>query len=107
MCEPFNYKEAQPEKTTNTLSTQDPIKDLMRVVERDVIIFPKLKDEKQWNDCYNKNIAQARSQFMDEIFGLNYVPGSIDEANLFDLKKRNMYAMQSSHLLFSLTKVNP
>ena len=71
----------------------------MRDVKRDASIFPKLKYEKQWNNWYNRTKAQARSQFMDEIFDIKYKPGSVDEINLFDPKKRFMYAVFTNTLL--------
>ena len=46
----------------------------MRGAKKDASIFPKLKDEKQWNDWYNRTIAQARSQFLDEIFDIKHKP---------------------------------
>ena len=99
-CNPFDYKEAQPKTPpTNTFPTHDPIKDFMRGVKRDASIFPKLKDEKQWNDWYNRTKAQARSQFMDEIFDIKYKPGSVDEINLFDLKKILFYVFFTNTLL--------
>ena len=77
----------------------------MRSVKRDSSNFPKLKDEKQWNDWYNRTKEQARSQFVDEIFKIKYKPRSVDEINLFDLNKRCI--LQSLQTLSSLTKENP
>ena len=56
----------------------------MRGVKRDANIFPRLKDEKQWNDWCNRTRSQARSQFVDEICDIKYKPRSVDEINLFD-----------------------
>ena len=47
----------------------------------------------------NKPTAQVRSQFMDEIFDVEYMLGSVYDANLFDLKKRCMYTVFTSDLL--------
>ena len=71
----------------------------MHGIKRDASNFPKFKDEKQWNEWYNKTKEQAKSQFIDEIFNINYTPGSIDYITLFDLKKRFMYAAFTNNLL--------
>ena len=71
----------------------------MRGDKRDASFFSKLKDERQLNDWYNRTKAWARSQFVDEIFDIKYKPGSIDEINLFDLKKIFIYAVfTNTHL---------
>ena len=68
-------------------------------IERDSSTFPKFKDERQWNEWYNKIKAQARSQFVDDIFDVNYIPGSVDDINLFDLKNTLMYTVFINTLL--------
>ena len=78
-CNPFEYI-PQPTFTSlpiNTLPTHGPIKDFMRGVKKDASNFRKLKDEKQWNDWYNRTKVQARSQFLDKIFDVNYKPKDI------------------------------
>ena len=83
----------------STFSVHDPIKDCTRGVKRDASIFPKLKDEKQWNEWYTKTKAQVISQFVDEIFDIYYTHGSIDDKHIFDLKKRFTYAIFTNTLL--------
>ena len=78
-CNPFGY--TSPKTTispTNILPPHDPIKDLIWDVKRDTNIFPKLKDDKKQNDWYNRTKAQARLKFIDEIFDINYKPGSVE-----------------------------
>ena len=43
--------------------------------------------------------AQIRSQFVDDIFDVNYTPGSVDDTHLFNLKKRFMYIVFTNTLL--------
>ena len=62
------------------------------------VFFSKLKDE-NLNDWYNRTKVQARSEFVDEIFDINYKPGSVDEINLFYQKKRLMYTVFRKTLL--------
>ena len=52
-----------------------------------------------WNKWYNQTKAQAKYQFVDEIFDTNYTPGSVDDIHLFDLKKRFMYSVFTNTLL--------
>ena len=69
-------------------------------VKRDDSIFPKIKDE-------NNGITGTTEQkhkldhnlWMDQIFDIKYRPRSIDEINLFDLKKRFIYAIFTNTLL--------
>ena len=63
-----------------------------------LVVFQHLK-MKKWNEWYNKTKTQARSQCVDEIFDIDYTPGSIDDINLFDLNKRLMYAVFTNTLL--------
>ena len=41
----------------------------------------------------------SSSQFVDEIFDVYYTPGPVDGINLFELKKRFMYALFTNTLL--------
>ena len=54
---------------------------------------------KKWNDWYKKPKAQVRSYFMDEIFDMYYIPGSIDDKHIFDLKKIFTYTIFTNTLL--------
>ena len=71
----------------------------MRGIKRDDSTFTNFKDEKQWNELYSETKTQARSQLLDEILDINYTPESINDINLFDLKKRCRYASFTNTLL--------
>ena len=43
--------------------------------------------------------SKQRSQFVDEIFDVNYTPESVDDIHLFDLKKRFVYVVFTDTLL--------
>ena len=58
-----------------------------------LVCFLNLRMKKQWNDWYDKPTAQARSQYLNKIFDIDYTPGSVDNRSVFDLKKLFMYAV--------------
>ena len=77
----------------------------MRDIKRDSSTFRKFKDEKQWNEWYNKTKAQTRSQFLDDIFDIDYTSGLIDDTHLFDLNKLCIYAVFTNTILKDTGKI--
>lgn len=77
----------------------DPLRDFKRGIRRDPTLCPTLKDIKQWDTWYIETKAQARAQDVEHIFDITYKPTSPADHEIYEQKKKFMYAVFTKTLL--------
>ena len=78
---------------TTSLPTSDPLRDFNRGIKRDVLLFPELKDNKQWDSWYIQTKAQARAQNVEIILDPTYKPSTIADVAIHDQRQKYMYSV--------------
>jgi hypothetical protein len=89
-----------PSSTVTTTSKPvDPVHEFDKGIKRDPTAFPKLKDERFWDQYLRSTHAVARTQKMISVFDKNYMPTTASDKELFERQQAYMYAVAESTLL--------
>ena len=84
---------------TATSKPLDPIHEFDKGIKRDPTAFPKLKDERFWDQFLRSTHAVARTQKMINVLDKGYTPTTVPDKELFDRQQAYMYAVAESTLL--------
>ena len=79
--------------TTGGASICSPVTEFKKGIKHDPSLFPVLQDQKQWDEFCHSTIGQAAAQDVSDVLDHVYVPGTVDEINLFKEKQKYMYAV--------------
>ena len=83
---------------TKSIPIPDPLRDFNRGIKRDALLFPELKDNKQWDSWYIQMKAQARAQNVELILDPAYKPSIIADITIHDQGQNYMYYVFSKIL---------
>ena len=82
---PVTVTSPVPGSSTYPPSTLTPaMKDFTRGIKRDPNCFHKFNNERNWSDFQNHTIATAKSQNMENVLDITYVPIDADATELFN-----------------------
>ena len=84
---------------TATSKPVDPVHEFDKGIKRDPTAFPKLKDERFWDQFLRSTHAVARTQKMINVLDKGYTPTTVPDKELFDRQQAYMYAVAESTLL--------
>ena len=93
-----DYKRYQLNGPPTPAKSVDPVREFKRGIKRDLTVYTILKDDAAW-DAWNRNtMSHARAQDVADVLNPKYRPTSPQEKDLFDEKKKFMYAVFESVL---------
>ena len=82
---------SMPPSTMSTVQTE--LATFRKGIKRDASLFPIMKQDIEW-DSWNRSVVSiARAQGLDQVLDSTYRPCLIEEIDLFEEKKKYMYAV--------------
>jgi hypothetical protein len=88
-----------PNSSRPTTHSYTPADLFRKGIKRDPTLFPKLKDEKHNDTWHRALLTQARAQDVDQVLDPAYSPSTQEDIDLFEWKKKYMYAVFENNVL--------